>query len=118
MVQRPLHLAPQLGTRIFRIQLRQFAKEFLSFLVPGHRDDHLNLDDLIAAFVFSGRRGYAFFSQTELLPALRSASVTRRPALTSMPKNHFERVETEIERVGTDFQWVETRIERVETRIE
>ena len=44
----------QLCPWIFRIELRQFAQEFLGLLVPGHGNGYLDLDNLIAADTILG----------------------------------------------------------------
>src|ERR1700733_4240229 len=81
-------LAPQLFSRIFRIQLSQLPQQFLGLLVPRHRHGNLHLDNLISArAVLRGRR-HAFLAQPQLLPRLRP----RRNLQYAAPINrrHFD----------------------------
>src|ERR1041385_2679940 len=64
------HLCPDFLARIFRIELRQFAQNFLSAFVVHLRRLNHDLHNLIAALV-TPRVEYAAFPQPELLPVLR-----------------------------------------------
>src|SRR5579863_9391896 len=77
-----LHLAPQLRAWVFRIQLGQFAQQFLGALVARHGDSHGNLDDFIPARAFFCGRRHAFFPQPQLLAGLRPLrDFQQRPAV-------------------------------------
>jgi hypothetical protein len=52
---RDLHILKQLFPRIFRIQLCQFAEEFLRLLISWHGDGDLHFDDFISARAFLRR---------------------------------------------------------------
>src|ERR1041384_2894778 len=66
------HLAPQLRSRVLRIQLLQFLPQLARFEVAGFRHGDLDFHNLISAVLFSRRGRNAFFAQPQLLPALRA----------------------------------------------
>src|SRR5579864_1422727 len=77
-----LDLAPQLGSGVFGIELRQFPQKFLGALVAGHGDVDRDLDDLVPADAFSGGRRNAFLPQAEFLTGLRAwRNLQERPAV-------------------------------------
>src|SRR5581483_7799157 len=67
-----LHLLPQFGPWIVRVQLCQLAQQLFCLLVARGGDDDLNFHDLVAAYAITRRRGYALFAQAQLLSGLRA----------------------------------------------
>src|SRR5436305_4789756 len=63
---------PKLRSRIFRVQLREFAHQFLRALIAQMRDVNLHLDDLISTNAILRRRRHSLFTHAQFLPALRA----------------------------------------------
>src|SRR5579864_3939085 len=77
-----LDFAPQFCSRVFRIQLRQFAKEFLGPLVSRHWDVDGDFHDFVAADAFFCRRRNSLFPQAQLLARLRAGrNLQQSPAI-------------------------------------
>ena len=63
-----LDLTPKFLSRIFWIELAQFAQQFFRLLVSRHRDRNPDFDDLISAHSVLSRRGHAFSRSRSFWP--------------------------------------------------